>query len=376
MFDFEALEPTIDPCNRISFLLDWELTMKCNLDCSYCRTGIDGSHDNTTSHPPLQQCIDTIEFMFQYVDLYMQRKPKGIRYVVLNVYGGESLHHPHISTILKHVHQIYRDTYRLKWQLTVTTTTNAIVSKKKLDTVIPFIDEFTVSFHSENNRKQMDLFRSNIMYLRERGKRIKCIILMHAKPELFRLSQQMIEWCQHNEIKFLPRQLDHNPERHEFNYMPEQTVWFDKLYKDKAYNSQKHVAIPIIQESVDLAKLGRACCGGRSFCKDQSYKQRDFYISNRFPNWHCSVNEFFLFVKQINGEIYTNKDCKMNFNGQIGPIGNLNNKKTILDYTKKNLETGSMPIIQCQKTRCYCGLCAPKAKHKDTYSSIMKKYRV
>ena len=60
MPSFDVLEPAIDPNNRISFLLDWELTMKCNLDCSYCGNG----HDNSTKHPPLNECLKTLNFMF------------------------------------------------------------------------------------------------------------------------------------------------------------------------------------------------------------------------------------------------------------------------------------------------------------------------
>ena len=100
---FNALEPAIDPNNRISFLLDWELTLKCNLDCDYCSTGLYGGHDNSTQHPPLAKCLAALDFMFEYADRYMATKPRGIRYVILNVYGGESLHHPDIVDILSEV---------------------------------------------------------------------------------------------------------------------------------------------------------------------------------------------------------------------------------------------------------------------------------
>ena len=123
---FEVLEPAIDPQNRISFLLDWELTMKCNLDCSYCPTGLDGGHDNSIQHPDKEDCIQTLEFMFDYVDQYMQHKPNGLKYVVLNVYGGESLHHPDIVEILSHIQTKYQP-YCDRWHLTVTTTTNTII---------------------------------------------------------------------------------------------------------------------------------------------------------------------------------------------------------------------------------------------------------
>ena len=92
MPDFDVLEPLIDPVNKISFLLDWELTMKCNLDCSYCPSGTYGGHDNSTQHPDLVSSLEAIDFMFAYADLYMKYKPQGIKYVVLNIYGGEGLY--------------------------------------------------------------------------------------------------------------------------------------------------------------------------------------------------------------------------------------------------------------------------------------------
>ena len=154
----ESLEPAIDPNARITFLLDWELTMKCNLDCSYCPTGTYGGHDNSTRHPPTEECIKTLGFMFEYADQYMQRKPKGLRYVVLNVYGGESLHHPDIVEILAQIQEKYQP-YAESWHLTVTTTTNAILPNEKLLKIIPYIDEFTVSSHVESTAKQKKQFK-------------------------------------------------------------------------------------------------------------------------------------------------------------------------------------------------------------------------
>ena len=133
---FSSLEAAIDPNNRLTFLLDWELTMKCNLDCSYCETGIYGGHDNSQQHPSVDECIRSIDFMFAYVDRYMQRRAKAFRHVILNVYGGESLHHPHIVDILQEVRDRYRQ-YADRWTLKITCTTNIIVSRKKLSEIIP-----------------------------------------------------------------------------------------------------------------------------------------------------------------------------------------------------------------------------------------------
>jgi len=371
---FDTLEPAIDPNNRITFLLDWELTMKCNLDCSYCGTGIYFGHDNTTRHPSLDKCLDALDFMFLYVDLYMRTKPPGLRYVVLNVYGGESLHHPDIVEILRqvrHRHQHYAD----RWRLTVTTTTNAIVSNKKLRQIIPLIDEFSVSYHTENTAKQKQQFKDNLLTIAGSGVQQKCVVLMHQQPELFQDAVDMIDWLTHNNIRVLPRQLDANEGLDGLRiYKQNQVKWFSKLYKNKTFGE----SMELLDGNTDsnLTDVGRACCGGRQICADQNYKQRHFYVGNKFPDWYCSVNHFFLYVKQVNGEVFVNKDCKMNFDGKVGPIGNLSDTQQILSTLRDQLDTDSMPVIQCKKYNCFCGLCAPKAKDLSTYHSIMEKYHI
>lgn len=370
MPDFEVLEPAIDPNNRISFLLDWELTMKCNLDCSYCKPGIDGSHDNTSKHPSKDECIQALEFMFKYADLYMAIKPKGIRYVVLNVYGGEALHHPDIVEILSKIQEKYQP-YRDRWHLTVTTTTNAIVSHKKLLKIIPYIDEFTVSSHVESTAKQKQQFKENLLTIRDAGKRLKCIVMMHDNLQLFQDAQDFLSWLDSNQIRSLPKQIDGFSKDSDRLYNQQQITWFNSIYQNKTYGTAKTIET----DSAKLSDVGRACCGGRQSCLDQNYKDRQYYIiDNRFTNWYCSVNQFFLFVKQVNGEVYVNKDCKMNFDGTVSPIGNLADSDNIISELKSQLINGQ-PVIQCKKSKCLCGLCAPKAKNLDTYQSIMKKYQ-
>jgi hypothetical protein len=311
--------------------------------------------------------------MFEYADMYMCIKPKGIKYVILNVYGGESLHHPDIVEILSQVKQKYQP-YADRWHLTITTTTNAIVSHKKLQQIIPYIDEFTVSYHTENTAKQKQQFKDNLLSIAKAGRRQKCVVLMHQEPNLFADSQDMIEWLTQNNIKVLPRQLDGNiGSIGKRVYNQQQVQWFDKLYQTKTFGHSTSLLKD--KHNSNLTDVGRACCGGRQLCTDGNYKQRYFYLENKFPDWYCSVNHFFLYVKQVNGEVYVNKDCKMNFNGSVGPIGTLNNTNEILFKLKNYLDTGSLPVIQCKKPVCLCGLCAPKAKDLETYKKIISKYQ-
>jgi pyruvate-formate lyase-activating enzyme len=314
--------------------------------------------------------------MFEYVDLYMSTKPRGIRYVILNVYGGESLHHPDIVEILKTVRERYKP-YQDRWHLTVTTTTNAIVNDRIMQEIIPLIDEFTTSYHTENTSKQKQQFQDNLLKIKASGRRLKCVVLMHAEADKFDDANGMIEWLNQNQISHLPRQLDHVISQIEFNYSQKQVTWFENLYQSRVRDQEKF-NMPkkkIVDNHVDLADTGRACCGGRQVCQDQNYKSRKFYIDNKFPNWYCSVNHFFVYIKQVTKEIFVNKDCKMNYDGFVGPIGHLTDYQKLLDDTKQQLSTDAMPVIQCKKQRCLCGVCAPKAQSKTDYDKIIKKYQ-
>jgi pyruvate-formate lyase-activating enzyme len=359
----KSLEPQIDPNNKITFLLDWELTLKCNLDCSYCESGPTGSHDNSTKHPPLSECLDAIDFMFEYVDVKMQNKPKGLKYVVLNVYGGESLHHPNVVQVLQNAREKYKP-YQDKWHLIVTTTTNAIVSSKKLAQIIPLIDEFTVSYHSENTDAQKQQFRRNLLAIKASTARLKCVVMMHGEPDKFADSQQMIQWLEQNHIKCLPKQVDNPWQNDDFNYNKQQVVWFENLYK----TSLSHAEVK--GDKSVLSNTGRACCGGRMMCADQQFKQTQYFVPNHFKGWYCSVNHFFLHIKQVTKQVFVNKDCRMNFNGTHGPIGTLNDTKSLIQ------QASNPAVIQCANTRCYCGLCAPKSSDLDTYKKMMEKYEI
>ena len=344
--------------------------MKCNLDCSYCGSGLYAGHDNSQRHPPLEDCLRTIDFMYEYVDRLMSQRRSGIRHVVLNIYGGESLHHPHIVAILQAArqrHQAYQD----RWNLTIGTTTNAIVTRKKMAQIIPLIDKFTVSYHSETSPAQKSLFRENILQIAQGQRDAQCVVLMHSDPQLFADSQQQIAWCEQNNIKYLPRQLDHgHMSKYKYNYNDQQVVWFDKLYKQRS-RSDTQVMLELSKDqdnNTDLADTGRACCGGRQLCENANHSDRKFFVVNKFTGWYCSVDQFFLYVKQTTGEVFVNKDCKMNYDGKKGAIGHLSQCESML------ATVGQTPTIQCARNRCLCGLCAPKAQDISTYNEIMSKY--
>jgi len=318
--------------------------------------------------------------MFEYVDLYMQQKPRWNRAVVLNIYGGESLFHPNIVEILQNVRSKYQ-TYKDRWPLTVTCTTNGVVGPNLMNQVVDLIDEFTVSYHAESLAKQKKQVIENLKRIKQRGRRLKCVVLMHGDPDKWPELLELIDFCRDNDIKYLPRQLDGDVNS---NYTPVQIKWFQDLWNQrsatKAVSKQKNLLKhkeEELQSDTYLSKVGRACCGGRLMCTNSELKDPVFYIpDNNFLGWHCSVNWFFLYIKQHTRQIFTNKDCRMDFQGRVAPIGHLDRYQELLDTTRSQLESKQMPVIQCAKNLCTCGLCAPKAQDIATFIDVIKKHVV
>jgi MoaA/NifB/PqqE/SkfB family radical SAM enzyme len=377
MNNINSISFALDPGNVPSFLLDWEVTKLCNLDCSYCGTDIDfGGHNNNTKHPPLKECLQSIDFMYKYVDEYMKHKKPTQRKVVLNVYGGESLFHPDIVEILQACRDKYVE-YSANWYLTITCTTNGIVGATRWKQVVPLVDEFTVSYHPENLPKQKQLYLDNVLYLKEHNKRFNCVVMMHNDPTMFADAEQVIDFCKQHQLRYVAKPLD-NPEE-QWAYTKEQfstlkTFWISKAPVSHQPDYEQAIGCVGQTDQVQSIDEGRPCCGGRKLSLNGDLKSCVSFVPKQgFANWYCSVNWFFLYVQQCTGKVYTNKDCRMNTSGEVGPIGTLDDADAIIKTLQQQFNSNTMPIIQCKKERCYCGFCAPKAENKKDFMDLIKR---
>ena len=379
MSDIKSISLALDPTNVPSFLLDWEITKRCNLDCSYCATGVDGGHDNTTEHPPLDECLSTIDFMYEYVDKYIRHKKPSQRKVILNVYGGESLFHPDIVEILEQARKRY-EPYKDKWYLTFICTTNAIVGPAQWERIVPLIDNFTISYHSENLPKQKEMFKANALSLKESGKPFRTVVMMHNDPVYWQDSTDMIEFLKEHNISYTAKPLDNTDPK--WSYSQEQfktlkTFWINKVPERQRCDYSEQIDEVGSQDKVSSISEGRPCCGNRKLSINGNLKSSVTFVPRQgFKDWYCSVNWFFLFIQQQTGLVYTNKDCKMNLKQQVGPIGSLHNSQLILDELETQLQSKSLPVIRCDKSFCMCGFCAPKAEYKEDFENLMTRHIV
>lgn len=377
MTDIHSIESAIDPNNKPLFLLDWELTKLCNLDCSYCPTGPEsGGHDNSTNHPPLDRCLKTIDLMYEYVDAYQSYKKSWLQSVVLNVYGGESLFHPDIQTILQEVRCRHK---KYSWDLTVTCTTNLIIGKHQLSKIIDLIDEFTVSFHSESLPKQQKQCLDNLLLLKQANKKVKCVIVMHNNPDLWNTCISAAEFCKTHDIAYYTKPLDNREP--EWEYRHDQKEYF-KIYRlEKTVNKsiERHAQLVQLSDQTDLSGIhsGRSCCAGRCLSTNNNIKESlNFIPKQDFKDWYCSVNWYFVYINQLTEQVYNNKDCRVNFNGTVGPMCTLDTMPDYIKNLKEQLALNTLPTVKCVKRICICGFCAPKADTIEQLNTIMKKYVV
>ena len=359
MSDVCSISFALDPTNTPSFLLDWEITKRCNLDCSYCGPT---EHDNTTEHPPIGECLQSIDFMFAYVSEYMQHIKPNQRKVILNVYGGESLFHPDIVEILEQVRIKYKP-YAEQWYLTVSCTTNGVVGENQFNKIVTLVDYFSMSYHAEGLPKQQQLYFNNLLALKSAGKPTKAIIMMHNTQ--WSDSERAIEFCKENNINYLAKVID-TPADKKFKYTDSQVKYMKVFWMSTAE----------IDSNKNMLEQGRSCCGGRKLSTNGNLRESITFIPRQgFKDWSCSVNWYFLFVEQLTGNVYTNKDCKTSTTGRIEPLGTIVNSQDIIDTVKKQFATG-MPVIRCIKERCMCGYCAPKAESPEEFLNLMKRHVV
>lgn len=200
---------------------------------------------------------------------------------------------------------------------------------------------------------------------------------MHNDPVNWDISQLAIEFCKEHEVRHIIKANDSRDAKWQYNQ--EQFVFFKNYYQSTTVERSRSIigdAMDAVDsESVRMGKIGRSCCGGRKMCSNQDLKHPVAFIPEAgFFDWHCSVNWYFLFIKQVTGNVYYNKDCRMNFDGTTRPIGNLSDTQAILNDQQALLSAEAIPAIQCKKSACLCGYCAPKADKFEDFQQIMKKH--
>ena len=337
----------------------WNMTMKCNLDCSYCVRDI--RHDSTSHAPPLDKMklmVDIVHNQFETIDW--------------GITGGEPMTIPHIGDIVEYMES-------KKGSMTSIVTNGMFpfsAFKKVLD---KGLRSLVISVHYEyifgKEKQYIQLYKEindyiNLLNSQLTENKKKLIIRIMIYPGCFaehiKMAEQLKELGITN-IEFRPLGLliskvyrgipvlttkeriaeKYNNTPHAFlKEAMERTGWYTTEEQEQYSSIMK-------KDSDKTLKVWYADNTNEAI----HYNELLLNLRNMFEGWNCYLGK--QLIIDFNGDIYRS-NCQVE-----GPVGNIN---TIT-------ETYVIPqnVYLCNKEYCndYCDLQIPKAKLG--YEQLIKK---
>lgn len=376
---------TIDVLTGGVFQVTWDTGRRCNYDCSYCPAH---RHDNFSAHATLESLKNNVDFLYEYIDLYMtHRKFKEVN---IGFTGGEPTVNPNFISFAQYIKKQYEEKYSQKWNCGFALTTNGAMSKKMAQAVMENFGHATVSYHAESNNKLKKQVKDRILQFHNEGPNnnftVSVNVMFHAA--YFDECKELCNFLHENGVKYVPRIIGEEPDsKSDFahRYTDSQLDYMKNYWKYKnaelnneieAADRLRAVGEPTNEEKKLGFTIGRPCCGSREMCisSGNQSKKSTFVDMREFLGWNCSVNWFFLHLEQQTDSVYHHQTCQARFDGTRGRIGKISDGKKIIENLRNMLETKTMPTIICPKKTCGCGLCAPKSQFHDRYLEVVKNH--
>lgn len=365
---------TVDLLTGKVFQVTWDLGRRCNYDCSYCPAH---RHDNWSPHASLDELKKSVDFLFEYLDTYMQHR--SFKEANISFTGGEPTVNPNFIKFVQYLKQQYDLKYKDKWNCVFSLTSNGAMSSKMAQSIIDNLFWITVSYHAESSNKLKQQVKDRIQQFHEANFGVNCNVMFHA--QYFDECKEFCSWLDSIGVQYTPRIIGEEPDSKSnfaHRYTDEQLDYMKNYwkYKNAELNETQEEAAQLSNANEKTSEkkklgmtIGRPCCGSREMCLSLKGKGRKstFVDMREFKGWHCSVNWFFLHIEQQTDSVFHHQTCQARFNGTRGPIGKLSEGYKIIQDLKEKIKTQTLPTIICPKQTCGCGLCAPKSKHQEKY---------
>jgi len=366
---------TIDLLTGKIFQVTWDLGRRCNYDCSYCPVH---RHDNFSKHATLDELKNNVDFLFEYIDVYMEHRQTKIANVGFT--GGEPTVNPNFIPFSKYLREQYNEKYKDKWEADFALTSNGAFSEKMGQAVMENFGHATISYHSESDPKLKQQVKDRILQLHYQGPLHNCTVsvnvMFHA--EYFDECKELCQFLLEHGVDFVPRVIGEEPGSmpsfaHKYN--EEQLDWMKTYWKQKNDALYASSAVgDVVKNAKKLgSSIGRPCCGSRDMMLHNGTEKRKstFVEFREFKGWKCSVNWFFLHLEQQTDQVFHHQTCQAKFNGTRGAIGKISEGHLLVEDLRKQMQAGTLPPIVCPKQTCGCGLCAPKSMDQNKLLAVL-----
>lgn len=358
-----SIQPAVHPRLKISFLIDFLITLKCNYDCSYC--GVPTGHDNSMAHPDYDKTVMMLKQLYAYTDVMMLAKKERAKDAVMNMYGGEAIFHPRFVDIAEATTREFEN-YVGRWRLKRRLTTNGTATPENWKTIMNHVEGVTMSYHTYGPPKMKKYFHKNLEYVIDESKEYDVVVLMYPHKDHWDECCEFLRYCRTSNINARPRLLDGGRGKYNAHQIEELSEFFSQSELDA------------IRPGKTLHHAVRACCGSRPLCTNRDLKTPQTLVPRGpegYKGWTCSANQFFIFGNNATGQYFTNKDCHVRLDQTRGPIANTDNMTEYTDRIRQQIiNEGAPPVLKCVQDNCKCGTCAPKATTSEVLADIMKIY--
>ena len=399
-------------------VVTWDTGRRCNYDCTYCSVE---RHDNYSPHASLEELQKVGSFLFDYSALLCKYKTK--RQINVSFTGGEPTVNPKFIQFGQWLRELYTKEYKDEFDLKLGLTTNGAFGEKMAHSILEEYDQITISYHVEAHPNLKKKVIGNMYFFKSQGFSMKVNVMFHAQ-----YFDQCVELCQQlqaDDISFVPRMIGEearSPDAHV--YSDQQLAWMKDYWRDKNAKIQNmdrqqlalvnpfrpikdaevvnkletvqtvvsvlptHQRVKPVKDINGVVEndkkqvaesVGRPCCGGRVMetgCGG-CWTKTKFLEYQKFSQWSCSVNWFFLHIEQQTDKIFHHQTCQATFDNTRGPIGTISESDKILEWTRDKLETKSMPVITCPlgpNKLCGCGLCTPKSTDPQVLKAMLPRH--
>ena len=155
---YKVLQTNDEQGRQLDYSVTFRITEACDLKCNYC-------HWHSGKHYEFADIVTSIDKLFEF---FQKQQFESVNFYY---HGGEATRHPRVLDVLKYIKQKGEETGIAAYN---EMQTNLTIQEEKLRAMLPYCDQFNVSFHYLELlvRNKLKDFDRNWNILKESGTRL------------------------------------------------------------------------------------------------------------------------------------------------------------------------------------------------------------